>query len=362
MTNGLTINFCVVLTFSILIKKIMKNLISLLTLVALSTAFFAQTPTKESKVRIIMDKDENGVVTKMDTTFELTNSADIQDVLQQYGIEADIDIDEKEGSTQVMRFEMHIDGEEDSNVDANSWIDKDGQVQVAVDATKRFQVLDGSVMELLENMEDVDEETREEVRQALENIKLIEEKEGAHKGVKVIRFEANEDMDAAADGKHRMMMFRSKDGDVQLDDIDVDDVVQIDVRKMKSSDQDGVNMIREIRVVIELEDVNEADKATLKRAGAPVATSIAESLQLDDLVFYPNPNDGRFRLRFNAPNEGDVNVRVMNVQGKTLYTKDLPSFSGSYDEVISIEDQAAGAYLLSISQNGQTVNKKLVKQ
>ena len=390
---------------------------------ALGTAFFAQAPTTEKKVHVVVKTDNNGVITNMDTTISLDNMEDAQKVLQEMGIDANIQLDSDVKGVRVMKFEVDVDEEIDGNGDVNVWMDKDGE-RMEMKHIKHVEKFDGNIEELLEGMEGLDDEKRAEIQKMLEQAELME---GDVKGeMKVIRIESNEDSDA--DGEHpRVMMIRTEknsesfdgnieellegmeglddekraviqklleqaeqtkgdknanvkviriEGDMEGDDkhprvmmfrtdkdgegVDIDSDVEVKVHRLK--DGDDIHIMKEIRIMIRLTEINDEDKVALKRAGAPVAPSIAESLQLEELAFYPNPNDGRFRLQFNAPDEGDVTVRVVNMQGKALYTKKLPGFSGRYDEMISLGDQVAGTYLLSISQNGQTVNKKLVKQ
>ena len=318
---------------------------------ALGTAFFAQAPTTEKKVHVVVKTDNNGVITNMDTTISLDNMEDAQKVLQEMGIDANIQLDSDVKGVRVMKFEVDVDEEIDGNGDVNVWMDKDGE-RMEMKHIKHVEKFDGNIEELLEGMEGLDDEKRAVIQKLLEQAEQTKGDKNAN--VKVIRIEG----DMEGDDKHpRVMMFRTdKDGE----GVDIDSDVEVKVHRLK--DGDDIHIMKEIRIMIRLTEINDEDKVALKRAGAPVAPSIAESLQLEELAFYPNPNDGRFRLQFNAPDEGDVTVRVVNMQGKALYTKKLPGFSGRYDEMISLGDQVAGTYLLSISQNGQTVNKKLVKQ
>jgi hypothetical protein len=306
-----------------------------------------------------MKKDVNGVVTEIDTVIHLDNMEDAKEALIGLGMDADIDIDGDAKGVKMMRIEIETDEEHDGDV--KTWI-HEGDKDLEGAEVKVIELEDGgNLREMLENLEGMSEEEKAEMMKAFEGV----DAKGEHKKIKVIRLE-DKDVDIRVDGEdgegHRVIMFKGDKDDINLDDIDVDDIMTVDVRKMKEGEGDDVRVVKEVRITIRLTDLDDSDKAALKRAGAPVENDISRSLQLDNLAFYPNPNDGRFRLRFNAPDAGDVSIRIVNMEGQELHREDLRGFSGSYDEVISIEDQASGTYLLSISQNGKIVNKKLVKQ
>ena len=86
----------------------MKNLFCLLAIMALGTAFFAQAPTTEKKVHVVVKTDNNGVITNMDTTISLDNMEDAQKVLQEMGIDANIQLDSDVKGVRVMKFEVDV--------------------------------------------------------------------------------------------------------------------------------------------------------------------------------------------------------------------------------------------------------------
>ncbi|MFK7971422.1 MAG: T9SS type A sorting domain-containing protein [Bacteroidia bacterium] len=329
----------------------MKNFLSLVAIMALGTAFFAQTTTPKN-MTVKMTKNHNGVITTIDTVMEIGDPTQIDEILGRLGIDADTGVPVNGENAQVVRIEV---GSEKDNSE-HQWIQKsDKNVDVQV-----LDLKDMNIEEMMQKMGDMDEEQKAAVMKALERVKAMKTS-GERKGeMRIIHVDADVEIDENGESPH-VMMFKSKDGKIELDQLGEGEIMEVDVRHTEEKDGDDVRILKEIRIVIKLEDINDDDKAALKRAGAPVAPSISKSLQLDNLIFYPNPTNDRFRLRFNSPDQGDVNIRVVNMEGKTMYSKDIPNFSGDYDEEISMEGSASGAYLLSISQNGKTINKKLVK-
>lgn len=85
------------------------------------------------------------------------------------------------------------------------------------------------------------------------------------------------------------------------------------------------------------------------------------SLTINDFSYFPNPNDGKFRLRFELPERGDLNIRVYTTEGKVLYEEFKQGFSGAYNEQIDISDFVSeGVLFLQITQNGKGMADKII--
>ena len=90
---------------------------------------------------------------------------------------------------------------------------------------------------------------------------------------------------------------------------------------------------------------------------------VAESnkLELDELSFYPNPSsNGRFKVRFELPEEGELNIKVSNLEGKEVFKRYFERFGGTYSETIDLSDQKDGIYLLEISSGKKRLTRKIV--
>lgn len=76
---------------------------------------------------------------------------------------------------------------------------------------------------------------------------------------------------------------------------------------------------------------------------------------------FPNPNeDGIFNLRSTIL-KNDVFVDVFNLQGKVVYNKVYKGApTGELDEVIVLQDQPVGIYILRLQNQNKTVVKKLI--
>jgi hypothetical protein len=121
-------------------------------------------------------------------------------------------------------------------------------------------------------------------------------------------------------GKEINIRFRGYTGDGELSDLAIDDL-----------------MITEITG---LED-NQADRA---------------------VNIYPNPSLGVYRLTFVEPIQSAVNLKVIDVTGRTIYTNELAEVLPNDIHAIDISAFDKGVYYLLIEHGNQQIRKKLLKQ
>lgn len=122
--------------------------------------------------------------------------------------------------------------------------------------------------------------------------------------------------------------------------------------------EDGEDITRNVivKVVgssnIHVEDVEKNDFSEIPGIDA-------KKLKLDEFNYYPNPSNGKFTLQFKA-DKRPTEVKVMGVDGKTVYLESIQSFEGTYNNEIDLSKQKKGIYLLQILQGNKAVNKKIV--
>lgn len=105
------------------------------------------------------------------------------------------------------------------------------------------------------------------------------------------------------------------------------------------------------------DDMEEEDIETLKDAGIEWKKN---ELEPDDMMFFPNPNNGEFNLKFELEEEGDVEIKIIDFNGKVIYKEKLKNFLGKYEKKIDIKDQPNGTYFLNIQQNGKMSTSKVL--
>jgi hypothetical protein len=91
---------------------------------------------------------------------------------------------------------------------------------------------------------------------------------------------------------------------------------------------------------------------------APLSTNIAE---MTSVSVYPNPATDVINVAFEATST-DYAVVLMDLQGRTVYTKTLSNASGSQSIAIPVADFAKGSYIVKVSSNGvSTVQNVVIK-
>jgi hypothetical protein len=80
---------------------------------------------------------------------------------------------------------------------------------------------------------------------------------------------------------------------------------------------------------------------------------------LPELSFYPNPSNGRFRLRFKVEEELDLSIQITDHEKEIIYARKMEDFYGTYSEMIDLTDQRPGKYLLEIDFGGKKKYRKV---
>ena len=74
----------------------------------------------------------------------------------------------------------------------------------------------------------------------------------------------------------------------------------------------------------------------------------------------PNPNEGRFRLTFQLPSEGDTRIAIYSAAGREVYGYDLGVYTGLFTDELDIMRNGPGTYFLVIRQDDQAFVKKII--
>ena len=94
----------------------------------------------------------------------------------------------------------------------------------------------------------------------------------------------------------------------------------------------------------------------------PVVQGI-EFTELDkDISIYPNPTSGEFSIDFNDTWQGDVNCRITDIFGRSIYTNTLDNKSSNSSHKIDIRDSNDGVYIIQLVQGEKKTMKKIIKE
>ena len=133
------------------------------------------------------------------------------------------------------------------------------------------------------------------------------------------------------------------------------------IEEMEIHEDHEGEMVREFRMVVIMEDVTtEEAEALSARSGEEFSGQ--SDLALETFTVGPNPNTGKFSLSFDISSKGETEIRVLDLNGETIYTEDLGNFSGNYSKEFDISNFAKGVYFLQITQNERAFTKKVVTQ
>lgn len=90
--------------------------------------------------------------------------------------------------------------------------------------------------------------------------------------------------------------------------------------------------------------------------GNGVAAPTVRSLD----VFPNRPNNNILNVRFFAPDEGDVTIRVIDIEGKTVAEENVKSFKGEYVGQVGLKKNAKGTFFVIVTQNGDGISQRIV--
>ena len=88
--------------------------------------------------------------------------------------------------------------------------------------------------------------------------------------------------------------------------------------------------------------------------------SLKNNLKPSQLNYYPNPNHGKFNLKFILDREEQVTVKVMDISGREVYKETLMDFNGTYDNQIDLTGKEKGLYILQVSQKKKMLTRKIL--
>lgn len=78
------------------------------------------------------------------------------------------------------------------------------------------------------------------------------------------------------------------------------------------------------------------------------------------LMIYPNPVKNKFFIEFSSEDSQNIQVELINITGKTVYSKTLLQISGNYKEEFDVSSFSKGIYYLRVIGNNSIVNKKVI--
>lgn len=172
------------------------------------------------------------------------------------------------------------------------------------------------------------------------------------------------------DGKERITSTQEtinlSGNDIIINDMPINDSIDLTgktlilKRGFCGAKPEDLKNFEEIKIfIVKKVDATDASDEDIKRTGNKMAGADGK-LSIKNMNFYPNPNNGKFNLKFELPEKSDTDITIMSIDGKIIYNEKLNNFSGTYDKEMDISKESKGVYLVKVSQGKHAQVKKIV--
>lgn len=112
---------------------------------------------------------------------------------------------------------------------------------------------------------------------------------------------------------------------------------------------------------IMIDDMSAEDAARLNSTTSS-HWSTGNDLALESISFIPNTYTGKIQLRFETMAPGKTRVELADADGNTVFLEEKMLNDKLYNNAIDLSDLPAGVYYLRITQDGQSLCKKIEKK
>ncbi|MCF8378337.1 MAG: T9SS type A sorting domain-containing protein [Bacteroidales bacterium] len=141
----------------------------------------------------------------------------------------------------------------------------------------------------------------------------------------------------------------------QSEDMEGDHDVFVEVIKKKDGEETTT-----VKSTIIVKTISEDDKSSMEKSGVELEPKGSEKLELANLKFHPNPNEGKFTLEFTTKDKNDTHIQIFNTSGEKVYREKIKNFEGKYKGEIDISQEKAGTYFLQITQGKKVSTRKII--
>jgi hypothetical protein len=90
----------------------------------------------------------------------------------------------------------------------------------------------------------------------------------------------------------------------------------------------------------------------------PVLSS--ESFGINDLVLYPNPNNGNFNIQFTSTTGNEIKVNIHDLRGRAIFNKSYIN-NGLFNESLELSNVQSGIYMVTIEDGANKEVKKIIR-
>ena len=88
-----------------------------------------------------------------------------------------------------------------------------------------------------------------------------------------------------------------------------------------------------------------------------------EFTELDEIIsIYPNPTNGQFKVNFSDTWQGDVDCNIIDIFGRSIYSRILDNNNSTSSHSIDISDSNDGIFIVQLVQGDKKTMQKIVKE
>ena len=84
-----------------------------------------------------------------------------------------------------------------------------------------------------------------------------------------------------------------------------------------------------------------------------------EGFEIENLMIYPNPNNGSFNVQLNSTSGNDIKIGVYDVRGRLVFDKSYQN-SGLFNQSLNLNNVQSGIYFVTVQDGSKKTTKKIV--
>ncbi|NVO02905.1 MAG: C10 family peptidase [Bacteroidetes bacterium] len=91
-------------------------------------------------------------------------------------------------------------------------------------------------------------------------------------------------------------------------------------------------------------------------------TGVDENQFVNNFCIFPNPATNNLNLKFDVNSTQNINIKLNNITGQTVYADSKSNFNGTFDKTIDVSSLSKGVYFVNILTEKASITRKIVLQ
>ena len=106
---------------------------------------------------------------------------------------------------------------------------------------------------------------------------------------------------------------------------------------------------------------NEEEYISFNKHGEVSTQNLFEHVQLPEIVVYPNPGNGQFRIQFLSFKDETVNIMISDIDGRLVHKNSYEVLKGENLIVFDLSERNDGIYILRLTSDSWQTTTKWIK-